>query len=80
MAHSPISTQIPPSLMTASLTTFSEMMDISPDFACRNVFVDDWDSQIQRLHRCKKDLFDDQGTFEVLLIRIGELKVHIRKG
>jgi hypothetical protein len=48
-------------------------MEVISEFRSRNAFTDDWSAGLQRIRNSQKLLFDDMGTFDIRLIRIGTL-------
>jgi hypothetical protein len=51
-------------------------MEMTSEFARRNVYFDDWEVPLQRICDNQKRLFDEVGPFDVRLIRFGELHFH----
>jgi hypothetical protein len=48
-------------------------MESVTSYANRNTLVDEWEVPLLRLHSKQKLLFDDNGSFDVRIVRIGKL-------
>jgi hypothetical protein len=48
-------------------------MESTAGYTSRNTLINEWQAQLLRVHNKRKLIFDDTGSFDVRLVRIGKL-------